>query len=193
MSENTPGTKKVKKCSYDLNTHQNTIKSLRRLYESEPLLEKLSSLLLHVDIIDIRSFLNIQVKETEKKLSMLESLQANKKKIWLNRLNSFNRDFLNTPSFKILAGFNFERKGFITLLDRVMQGKIKEIVVAHNDRLTRIGFTFILFICEHFHTKLTVLSHQEHRSAKREFTDEFISVITYFTAKFYGMRKYHVL
>ena len=91
------------------------------------------------------------------------------------------------------SGFNFERKGFITLLDRVMRGEIQEIVVAHNDRLTRIGFTFILFICEHFHTKLTVLSHQEHRSAKREFTDEFISVITYFTAKFYGMRKYHVL
>ena len=34
---------------------------------------------------------------------MQESLQANKKKIWLNKLNLFNKDFLNTPSFKILA------------------------------------------------------------------------------------------
>ncbi len=103
MSENTPGIKKSRKCSLDLSTHQNTIKSLKRLYESEPLLEKLNSLLLHVDIIDIKSFLNIQVKETEKKLSMLESLQANKKKIWTNRLNLLNKNFLNTTLLKTLV------------------------------------------------------------------------------------------
>ncbi len=91
------------------------------------------------------------------------------------------------------SGFNFERKGFITLLDAILRGKVKEVVVAHNDRLTRIGFSFILHICKLFNTKLTVLSNKEHTSSKREFTEEFISVITYYTSKFYGLRKYHLL
>jgi predicted site-specific integrase-resolvase len=91
------------------------------------------------------------------------------------------------------SGFNFERKGFISLLEQVMQGKIKEIVVAHNDRLRRIGFKFILFICKYFDTKLTVLSNKDTKGTKAEFTNEFISVITYYTSKFYGMRKYDLL
>ncbi len=104
MSENTPGTKKKsRKCSLDLSMHLNTIKSLKKLYESEPLLEKLNSLLLHVDIIDIKSFLNIQIKETEKKLSTLESLQANKRKIWTNKLNLLNKNLLNTSLLKTLV------------------------------------------------------------------------------------------
>jgi predicted site-specific integrase-resolvase len=101
------------------------------------------------------------------------------------------------PKYRVIkdigSGFNFERKGFISLLDSIMHGKVKEVVVAHNDRLTRIGFNFILHICKHYNTKLTVLSNKEHRSAKREFTEEFISVITYYTSKFYGLRKYNLL
>jgi len=91
------------------------------------------------------------------------------------------------------SGFNFERRGFLSLLDKVMLGSVKEIVVAHHDRLTRIGFGFVLHICRNFHTKLTVLSSKNNRSSKREFTEEFISVITYYTSKFYGLRKYNVL
>lgn len=90
------------------------------------------------------------------------------------------------------SGFNFERKGFISLLEQVMSGKIEEIVIAHNDRLTRIGFKFILFICKNFNTKLTVLSNKDYKEPKYEFTNEFISVITYYTSKFYGMRKYNL-
>lgn len=90
------------------------------------------------------------------------------------------------------SGFNFQRKGFISLLEQVMYGKIEEIVIAHNDRLTRIGFEFILFICKNFNTKLTVLTDKEDKSPSEEFTDEFISVITYYTSKFYGMRKYNL-
>jgi predicted site-specific integrase-resolvase len=98
------------------------------------------------------------------------------------------------PKYSVIkdigSGFNFERKGFISLLEQVMSGNIEEIVITHNDRLTRIGFEFILFICKHFNTKLTILSDKDDKSAKQEFTEEFISVITHYTSKFYGLRKY---
>jgi predicted site-specific integrase-resolvase len=74
-----------------------------------------------------------------------------------------------------------------------MSGSIEEIVIAHNDRFTRIGFDFLLFICKHFNTKLTVLSDKEDKGHREEFTEEFISVITFYTSKFYGMRKYDLL
>ena len=91
------------------------------------------------------------------------------------------------------SGFNFERKGFISLLEQIFNGAIEEVVIAHNDRLTRIGFNFFLFICRKFNTKLTVLSDKDDKGHKDEFTEEFISVITYYTSKFYGMRKYDLL
>ena len=101
------------------------------------------------------------------------------------------------PNYKIIkdigSGFNFERRGFISILERVIRGNVEEIVIAHHDRLTRIGFSLILFICQHFNTKLTVLSDKDDRTPESEFNDEFISVITYYTAKFYGMRKYKIL
>jgi len=101
------------------------------------------------------------------------------------------------PKYKVIkdigSGFNFERRGFISLLERVLRGNVQEIVIAHADRLTRIGFSFIQFICQHFNTQLTVLSDKDDKEPSAEFNEEFISVISYYTAKFYGMRKYQIL
>ena len=101
------------------------------------------------------------------------------------------------PDYKVIkdigSGFNFERRGFISILERVIRGAVEEIVIAHNDRFTRIGFSFIQFLCQHFNTKLTVLSDKDDRSPESEFNEEFIFVISYYTAKFYGMRKYKIL
>lgn len=100
------------------------------------------------------------------------------------------------PKFTVIkdigSGFNFQRKGFISILEQVMSGNVEEIAIAHNDRLTRIGFEFIVFICKKFNTKLTILSNKDDKEPRNEFTDEFISVITYYTSKFYGMRKYNL-
>jgi len=102
----------------------------------------------------------------------------------------------NFPKHKVIkdigSGFNFQRRGFISVLERVLKGNVEEIVIAHPDRLTRIGFTFIQFICQHFNTQLKILSDKEDKSQFSEFNEEFISVITYYTSKFYGMRKYKI-
>ena len=90
------------------------------------------------------------------------------------------------------SGFNFERKGFISLLEQVMSGKVEKIVITHNDRLTRIGFKFILFICKNFDTELTVLSDKGDKEPNDEFNAEFISFIAHYTSKFYGIRKYNL-
>ena len=81
----------------------NTIKSLKKLYESGLFLVKLDRLLPLVDTIDMKSFLLMNLMQLEKKLSMLGSLPQNKKKILNVKLNSLNKNFLTTKSLKTLG------------------------------------------------------------------------------------------
>ena len=81
----------------------NTIESLKKLYESGPFLEKLDQLLPLVDIIDMKSFLLMNLIQLEKKLSTLGSLPKNKKLILNTKLNLLNKNFLTTKSLKILG------------------------------------------------------------------------------------------
>ncbi len=98
MNSNSPG-----KCMLHLKKHQNIIKCLKKLYDSDLFQEKLTLLLHHVDIIDIKSFLSMQITLTEKKLFMQESLPPNKKRIWKDKLDLLKKNFLNIPSLKILV------------------------------------------------------------------------------------------
>ena len=97
MQLTTPG-----KCLFHQKKHLNIIKSLKKLYDSEQFQVKLNSLSHLVDIIDIRSFLSMCHSQLEKKFYMQESLHQNKKKIWIDKLNSFNQNFLNTKLLKTL-------------------------------------------------------------------------------------------
>ena len=134
----------------------------------------------------------LNVSQSIRKKIIYARVSSSKQKKYLDRQVKFIQQ--KFPQYTVIkdigSGFNFERKGFISLLEQVLSGNIEEIVIAHNDRLTRIGFDFILFLCKHFNTKLTILSDKDDKSSEQEFTEEFISVITYYTSKFYGMRKY---
>lgn len=91
------------KCSSLHKKLLSTIESLKKLYESGPFLEKLDRLLPLVDIIDMKSYLLMNLQQLEIKLSMLGSLPQNKKMILNTKLNLLNKNFLNTKSLKILG------------------------------------------------------------------------------------------
>jgi len=56
------------------------------------------------------------------------------------------------PDYEIIkdigSGINFKRKGFIKMMDYAIKGEIEEVVVAHKDRLCRIGFDLVRHIIE---------------------------------------------
>jgi len=58
----------------------------------------------------------------------------------------------------IASGLNFKRTGLRTVLERVRQGDVGSIVVAHKDRLARFGFELISWLCELDGTKIVVLN-----------------------------------
>lgn len=98
------------------------------------------------------------------------------------------------PNYEIItdiaSGINFKRKGFKTILDRVFEGKVKNVVVATDDRFTRYGFELFEDIFTRFGTKLYSVSDKQYKSPEQELSEDLLSIITVFTARYYGSRKY---
>ena len=98
------------------------------------------------------------------------------------------------PDYKIISdigsGLNFKRKGLNKLLETIFAGTVEEVVVAHKDRLCRFGFEIFENICKHFSTTLTIVDNKDGKSQTDELAEDLLSIITVFTARFYGQRKY---
>ncbi|NEP48104.1 MAG: IS607 family transposase [Moorea sp. SIO1G6] len=87
------------------------------------------------------------------------------------------------------SGLNFKRKGLHSLLDRVLSGTCKYIVVAHKDRLCRFGFDLISWLCSKFKTKILVLD-EKNLSPEQEMVEDVLAIIHVFSCRLYGLRKY---
>jgi predicted site-specific integrase-resolvase len=58
----------------------------------------------------------------------------------------------------IANGLSFEgRVGFAGMLDEIMTGKVKRIIVIYRDRLTRVDFSLVAQICKHFACRIMVI------------------------------------
>ncbi len=85
---------------------------------------------------------------------------------------------------EIGSGLNDNRKKLADLLE---EGKITRLVVEHKDRLARFGVRYIEILCKHIGCKLIIIN-QTH-SGKEDLISDFISVITSFCARIYGLRR----
>ena len=60
------------------------------------------------------------------------------------------------------GGLNFQRKGLVSLLERLHRGDKLRIVVAHRDRLARFGFELIQWMAEQNGGEILVLDNTDH-------------------------------
>ena len=87
------------------------------------------------------------------------------------------------------SGINFNRKGFKRILEGVFKRNIKEVVVANRDRITRFGYSLFEWIFEQHNCKLICIDSND-QDPQYELTEDLLSIITVFSAKYYGKRKY---
>ena len=87
------------------------------------------------------------------------------------------------------SGINFNRKGLRQILEGVFKGNITEVVVAHKDRFTRFGYDLFEWIFEQ-HQAVLICDNKDNKEPTNELTDDLMSIITVFTARYYGKRKY---
>ena len=88
------------------------------------------------------------------------------------------------------SGINYERKGFRTILEQVFQRNVREVVVATKDRFTRFGFDLFQFIFERFGASLNSIDSIKCKSQEQELAEDLLAIVTVFTAKYHGKRKY---
>ena len=87
------------------------------------------------------------------------------------------------------SGINLQRRGLLALLDRICTGTVREVVVAHWDRLARFGFELIEWLCQRHGTRLVVLQHVES-TPQGEFVEDLLAIIHVFSCRFHGLRRY---
>ena len=75
-------------------------------------------------------------------------------------------------------------------MDLAYKGELKEIVVTYKDRLCRFGFELIEYILKtQSNAKIMVLC-QNSTSKESELATDLLSIITVFSARMHGLRKY---
>jgi predicted site-specific integrase-resolvase len=91
------------------------------------------------------------------------------------------------------SGLNWKRKGLETLLERIHEGDIEQVVVTYKDRLCRFGYELFEWICQKHDTKIVVLNKVSETSETetdrtKELAEDLFSIVTVFVAKNNGMR-----
>lgn len=87
------------------------------------------------------------------------------------------------------SGINFERSGFKRILEGVFNGGIQEVVVAHKDRFSRFGYSLFEWIFKQHNSKL-ICDTESNSDENQELSEDLMAIITVFTARYYGKRKY---
>jgi putative resolvase len=90
---------------------------------------------------------------------------------------------------EIGGGLNFERKRFLKLVDAILAGEVKRVVIAHQDRLVRFGFALLKHVCEQKQTELVVMN-TETLSPEQELVQDLITITHGFSSRLYGLRNY---
>lgn len=98
------------------------------------------------------------------------------------------------PSYEVIkdigSGINYKRQGFRRILDELFNGNIEEVVVSTSDRFSRFGRELFEWIFEKFRAKLTILNRGKYKSSTEELADDLMEIITFFSSRYYGKRKY---
>lgn len=90
----------------------------------------------------------------------------------------------------IKSGMSFsERKGFMKLIDMVVNNEIEYIIIENRDRLVRFGFDLLKEMFRLHGTSIIVMSETENKSYEQELTDDLISIIHYYSMKSYSNRR----
>ena len=91
----------------------------------------------------------------------------------------------------ICSGINFNRKGFRKIIKLGIEGKIKELVVAYKDRLTRFGYSLIEDLIKEYSNSLIIIeTNKEEKDKDSEIVEDVLNILNVYTAKINGMRKY---
>lgn len=87
------------------------------------------------------------------------------------------------------SGMNYYKKGLTRLLNLILEGQVKRLVLAHKDRLLRFGAELVFAICEAKEVEVIIINKgEESVKFEEELAKDVLEIITVFSARLYGSR-----
>ena len=89
----------------------------------------------------------------------------------------------------ICSGITFNRKEFNKMIDLILEGRVRRVIITHKDRLSRTDLKFMNMIFEKFQTELVVISEvMNEETDEQEIFEEIIRLLHSFSMR-YAKRK----
>ena len=147
---------------------------------------------------DSDSVYNLLNKDIERKTYIYARVSTAKQKKDLenqvNLLKTFcfqNGYVLNGVYQNIASGISFEkRKEFFDLLDEVLAGKVKRVIITYKDRLSRVGFELFSYLFAKHGCELVVMSELGSTDLdSEEVFDDVVHLLESYSLDLYSKRK----
>ena len=88
------------------------------------------------------------------------------------------------------SGMNYNKRGLKDLLNRILNGQIRRLVLTHKDRLLRFGAELVFSICAVKKIEIVIINQGDEPSFEEELAKDVLEIITVFSARLYGSRSH---
>jgi hypothetical protein len=83
------------------------------------------------------------------------------------------------------SSINYNKKGLLELLQKVIDHKVEKIVVLYKDRLLRFGYELFENIAKSYGVSIEVIDNTE-KAEQQELVEDLVQIITVFSSKLQG-------
>ena len=89
------------------------------------------------------------------------------------------------------SGLNYKKNGLKELINLILEGNIKRLILTHKDRLLRFGSEIIFSLCEKQNVQIIIINDDDNnKSFEEELAEDVLEIITVFSARLYGSRSH---
>ncbi len=86
------------------------------------------------------------------------------------------------------SGMNYKNPGLRKLLQWILTGQVKRLVLVTQDRLLRFGAELLFNVCRQLNVEVVVLDAQAAASREVQLASDLVEIITVFSSRLYGSR-----
>ena len=147
---------------------------------------------------DVDSVYRMLNKDIERKTYIYARVSTSKQKKDLETQVSLLTNFcfqngyvINGVFQDVASGISFKkREQFFELLDEVLAGKVKRVVITYKDRISRVGFELFTYLFKKFGCEIIVISEiGSEKLDSEEIFEEIFSLLHCYSMKPYSNRK----
>lgn len=140
--------------------------------------------LLNIDI-ERKTYIYARVSTAKQKRDLENQVQL------LKTFCFQNGYILNGVYQDIASGINFEtRKDFFDLLDEVLAGRVKRVIITYKDRLSRVGFELFSYLFAKHGCELIVMSEVGSTELdSEEVFDDVVNLLGSYSLNLYSKHK----